>query len=162
VELVGFDRSIHLRVSGDSLHGPALDDPYRPIARRPGAVKLPASGLKKSDVLALGSLPARTPAHHVDIKELCEVWLSRFRHQMFYNEDATPRRGGAAQIGQDFDARLIVPVVKDHLEAVCVSLWNLLEHVARHIGTTICYPELPRQEVVWVIKHFRQVNYQAS
>jgi hypothetical protein len=120
-------------------------------------VILPSRSFQKPSILALGPLSARTPAHHVDIKQLCEMRLVWPWHDMFYDEDfAVARRGRAAEIRKNFNAFLIAPVMEDHLETVRVG-WRK-EHVAADIRTTVLHAELACLQVIWVIEDFRQIQ----
>jgi hypothetical protein len=63
--------------------------------------------------------------------------LIRAGYNVFDNEDSPVACTGAAQVGQDLDALLIVPIMEDHFEAVSVGWRRLLKHVTTDVLASI-------------------------
>lgn len=66
---------------------------------------------------------------HVHLRE--SRWDARFRCQHFDQMDAGPWFRGGAYSGQDADAAGVVPTVRDELQQVEITSWNLHEEVLR-------------------------------
>src|SRR5215469_6564408 len=63
-------------------------------------------------------------------------------HEVFDNED--PRRLSCrlADVRQDLNALLVIPIMKDHLKAVRVGLRYGVEHVPSHVLASLLSPSL--------------------
>ena len=65
-------------------------------------------------------------------------------HGVLDNKDPCRPASRLADIRQDLDALCVVPIMKDHLEAVGVGFGCGLEHVARDVLASLLKPELRR------------------